>query len=354
MLLPASPALGSFSWNPDEPAASLRALVALVGALPLPASGHTLARWRVLAGIAAVDVAAIKLYEAHADALAILAELDPAGHIERRARAEADGMPVWAVWAAQPPDARVEGRAQSGRPSGSGPAMRSEGVALNGRKAWCSGAAWVTHALVTYFDEAGAAALAAVSLRAPGVRVTDEGWQAVGMRGSGSVDVCFEEAPAWAVGEAGDYVARPGFWHGGAGIAACWYGAALPLARVLAEAQARRAEPHALAQLGRADTSLRRTCALLREAARAIDDAPRTDAQALALRVRAAAEMTALEVLDAAGKALGPAPFCRDAALARRYADLPVFLRQSHAERDLAQLGQLIARQTPVEDAWRL
>lgn len=342
-LAPAPPSPSpSLSWSPADPAASLRALISQVGDLPLPGAGRTLQRWRVLADVAALDVAAIKLYEGHADAVAILAELDPQGRIDRMARAQVDGTPVWAVWAAQPPDARVEGVA------------RAEGIVLNGRKAWCSGAAWVTHALVTYFNEAGAAALAAVCLRSPGVRVTGEGWHAVGMAGTGSVDVCFEATPAWPVGAAGAYIARPGFWQGGAGIAACWYGAALPLARVLAAAQARRAEPHALAHLGRADVVLQQTAALLRAAAHAIDEDPQGDAQTLALRVRAAAEAAALTVLDAVGKAMGPAPFCRDAALARRYADLPVFLRQSHAERDLAQLGQGIAQLTAAEQAWRL
>jgi heme oxygenase len=33
---------------------------------------------------------------------------------------------------------------------------------------------------------------------------------------------------------------------------------------------------------------------------------------------------------------------CRDARFARAMADLPVFLRQSHAERDLAALGEQI------------
>ncbi|RXN85453.1 acyl-CoA dehydrogenase [Achromobacter aloeverae] len=320
----------------------MRALIRHIGDLPLPGAGRSLDRWRVLADVAAMDVTAVKLYEGHADAVAILAELDPAGRHDRMARAQVDGAPVWAVWAAQPPDARVEGAASK------------EGVTLTGRKAWCSGAAWVTHALVTYFDEAGDAALAAVHMGAPGVRVTDEGWRAVGMGGTGSVDVCFDRTPAWPVGQAGAYVSRPGFWHGGAGIAACWYGAALPLARALAAAQARRPEPHALAHLGRVDMSLRQVAALLRETAGAIDQDPRGDARTWALRVRAAAEAAASGVLEAAGKALGPAPFCRDAALARRYADLPIFLRQSHAERDLAQLGHDVARGALLEDTWQL
>ncbi len=45
-----------------------------------------------------------------------------------------------------------------------------------------------------------------------------------------------------------------------------------------------------------------------------------------------------------------PAPLCRDARFARALADLPVFLRQSHAERDLASLGELVAA-APVTSA---
>ena len=42
-----------------------------------------------------------------------------------------------------------------------------------------------------------------------------------------------------------------------------------------------------------------------------------------------------------ASRAFGAAPLCRDSYCARHMADLPVYLRQSHAERDLAVLGDL-------------
>jgi hypothetical protein len=43
------------------------------------------------------------------------------------------------------------------------------------------------------------------------------------------------------------------------------------------------------------------------------------------------------------GRALGAGPLCRDGAHSRRVADLTVYLRQHHADRDLAQLGTLVA-----------
>ena len=65
--------------------------------------------------------------------------------------------------------------------------------------------------------------------------MTDVGWQAVGMGATGSVEVLFDDAQATAIGNPGDYLQRPGFWQGGIGIAACWYGAACSIAERLRE-----------------------------------------------------------------------------------------------------------------------
>jgi hypothetical protein len=47
--------------------------------------------------------------------------------------------------------------------------------------------------------------------------------------------------------------------------------------------------------------------------------------------------------LDRVGRALGPGPLAHDAEHAQRVADLTVYVRQSHAERDLAALGAALA-----------
>jgi len=295
--------------------------------LPPPGRGATARRWRALAEVAGHDLSLLKLYEGHTDALAILAELGaPAAPPEA----------LWGVWCAEPPDGRVV-------------LHRSEGgaVRLAGRKLWCSGAETVDHALVSCWDEEGRPWLAAVALGQPGVTATADGWHAVGMAGSASVDVVFDDAEARLVGASGAYVGRPGFWHGGAGIAACWYGAAQAIADYLhaavrAGAERQAADPHRLAQLGMADVALAGAAAVLREAAAAIDADPAADAGPLALRARLVVEAAATLVLQHATRALGATPLCRDAHFARLAADLPVFLRQSHAERDLAGLGRML------------
>jgi hypothetical protein len=298
--------------------------------LPLPGAGATLARWQALAAVGAHDLALAKLYEGHLDAVAILAE---AG------MADVGASSLWGTWCAEAPAARLAIR-------------HGAAFTLHGRKAWCSGAATVSHALVSCWNDAGQACLAAVALAQPGVTVTDEGWNAVGMAGSRSVDVLFDGATATLVGEPGFYVARPGFWHGGAGVAVVWYGAAQALADTLHASVAQRlaaglpVDVHRLAQIGEIDVALQTTAALMRTAAVEIDAAPFENGMVRAMRVRLAVEQCATTVLHAAGRALGAGPLCKIERIARLFADLPVFLRQSHAERDLESLGRTMCKET--------
>jgi len=309
--------------------------------LAQPGSGQTLARWRALADVAAHDLSLVKLFEGHTDALAIQRELCPLDAIAVGSR--------WGVWAAEPPDARLALTWGAGK-----------SALLQGRKSWCSGAKILSHALVTAWDaDGGGPWLVAVKLDQPGVWVTGQGWQAVGMAGSGSVDVEFDGAAAQALGSAGSYLSRPGFWHGGAGIAACWYGGALALAQSLRQSlavQGQSAETPAhvirTIALGRVDVALQQTAGLLRQGAAWIDEHPHDDARAVALCVRLSAEQCAAGVLQQVGQALGAGPFCRDARFARMAADLPVFLRQSGADRDFRALGERVAM--TGDDAWNL
>jgi alkylation response protein AidB-like acyl-CoA dehydrogenase len=290
--------------------------------LPLPGRGATLQRWRALLELAADDLCVARLAEAHLDALAILDELD--------------GPPVptgssWGVWAAHPPSPSLTARQDGG------------GWRLDGTKPWCSGARACTHALVTA-DAPDGYRLFAVDLT--GARPVPGTWHAVGMAGSDSLDVEFTDVPATAVGGPGAYLDRPGFWHGAMAVAAVWHGGAIGVARALLDAPGRRVlGPHALAHLGAVDAALSGVSVALEAAAAQVDADPEDktgDARLTGLRLRAQTERTAADVLDRVGRALGAGPLCRDARHAALTADLPVYLRQSHAEADLAGLGALV------------
>ena len=296
--------------------------------LPLPGRGRTLTRWRALSEVAAHDLSLAQLFEAHVDAVAIHDELD---------RLALPLRGIWGVWTTEAGSARVVIDGPTDQPG--------HEVTISGRKARCWGADIVTHALVTALDREGRSRLVAISLAQPGVLITLEGWYGVSMHAARSVDVVFDCAAAVTIGEPEMYATRPGFWHQRGGIAACWYGAAAKLAENLRDAVAREHEPHAAAHLGALDAALAQAKALLREVAEAIDRDPASTAKTQILEVCAAAEFAADAALLRTGRALGVGPYSRNEGFARLAADLPVFLRQSRAERDLESLGLRIAHE---------
>ena len=291
--------------------------------LPLPGSGSTRERFAAFADLAGEDLSLARLGEGHADAVAILAELGgPRPRPESR----------WGVWAANPPGPNVTASRRGGA------------WVLRGTKQYCSGARVCTHALVTAAAEDGAR-LFAVAVES--LEPRDDTWPATGMAGSDTLDVGFPGTRAEPVGPPGGYTNRPGFSHGGVGVAACWYGGARAVARALLCAAAKRdIGPHALAHLGAVDIALRTARAALAVAAEEIDADPgdlRGEGPLRALRVRALTETAATDVLARTGRALGAGPLSHDEAHSRAVADLTVYLRQHHAERDLARLGGLVA-----------
>ncbi|HEX8498023.1 MAG TPA: hypothetical protein VF661_12575 [Actinomycetales bacterium] len=292
---------------------------------PQPGEGRTTARWELLATLGAADLTTARVAEAHLDAMAILSE----------APAPAPGAPVastWGVFAAEAAGLRVDAREAAGR------------WVLDGTKPWCSLGGTLSHALITAHTQQGRR-LFAVALQDGGVRADTDAWRSRGLADVPSGPLHLRSVAATPVGAAGWYLRRPGFAYGGIGVAACWYGGAVGLARSLAAA-ARRREPDdiALWHLGAVDVALQRARALLHEAAGLVDDGRATGAAGavLALRVRAAVTATAEQVLTAVGHALGPAPLALDDEHARRVADLTVYLRQQHAERDDVALGRML------------
>jgi alkylation response protein AidB-like acyl-CoA dehydrogenase len=289
--------------------------------LPLPARGATTVRFAALADLGTVDLDLARLAEAHVDAMAILSDVAVAG--------SGDGL--WGVWAANPPTDPLQARRHGDR------------WLLDGTKPWCSGAGCCDYALVTARTDDGYR-LFAVDLAAPGATPVDGSWPAAAMQGSDSRSVRFEDVSAVPAGGPDDYLQRPGFWHGAVGVAAVWWGGARGVARALSRADSRRPlNPHALAHAGAVDAALAAAWAALAAAAACFDDDPADSAgtaRLTAARARAAVESAASEAVGRTGRALCAAPLALDTDHGRRVADLGLYLRQSHAERDLEELGR--------------
>ncbi|MFI1412235.1 acyl-CoA dehydrogenase [Streptomyces sp. NPDC020707] len=296
--------------------------------VPLPGRS-TAHRFAVLSALGRRDLSLARLAEGHLDAAAILHELD-------------DTLPLegerWGVWAARPPGPGVHAT------------RGDQGWRISGVKPYCSGARSCTHALVTADADDGYR-LFAVALEHPGAQAVEGTWPAIGMAGSDSLDMSFTDVPARAVGGVDGYVLRPGFQHGGIGVAACWLGGAHAVAAPLyGRAAAGQLNSHAAAHLGAVDMLLHTADAVLRQAGDDIDADPfdvREEARVRSLRVRALAEKVCTEVLEHVGRATGAGPLCRDERHARAVADLTVYVRQHHAESNLAELGRLATTDFP-------
>ncbi|GAA1855497.1 acyl-CoA dehydrogenase [Microbacterium koreense] len=299
---------------------------------PLPGFGRTAEAWEVLASAAVADVSAARAMEPHLDARSIITQAGIDGYDVDLDAINADDDSSWGVYAAE--GARLEAR------------PTDEGWVLSGTKNWCSLADDLSHALVTAWTGAETRRLFAIDLKCSGVHAHRGPWHARGLSRIVSAPVDFDDVPATPVGPDGWYLQRPGFAWGGMGVAAVWWGATAPLVRAVVDrAASEGADQIAAMYAGAADTAFWSLRSVLAEAAHAVDaGVTGRDLRITAERVRAIAASTVEEVIRISDHALGPGPLTTDEKHARRVSDLRIYVRQHHAERDLARLGSLLAR----------
>jgi alkylation response protein AidB-like acyl-CoA dehydrogenase len=278
-------------------------------------------------------VSVARLVEAHTDAVAIL---------RSAGRSPVPGT-FYGVWASAGPsdDTRLEHHFDSATD------WATTHQVISGTKPFASGLGVVSRALVTSrlaTSDDAANVLVDVDVGPQRSIVADlTAWSTPALAESATGSVRFVEHPVASedvIGPPGWYLDRVGFWHGACGPAACWAGAAAGL--VDAAEQMGDDNPHRRAHLGAMRSDLWALRAVLDAAGREIDDDPhdRVNARQRALALRHHVERTATDILDRFGRAFGPRPFVHDVDLNQRWFDLHLYLRQDHAERDLAVLGE--------------
>ncbi len=294
--------------------------------LPRPGAGHTAWRHRAIADVARRHpVSVARLFEAHTDAVAILAE------------AGRDPIPgaIYGVWASA-------GAVAYSLSSGFG--------VLTGTMPYASGLGICDRALVTASSDNGDRWLTeTVATPSATLETSTTRWATPAMASTVTGEVDFRGQPVSdAVGTPGFYLDRVGFWHGACGPAAAWAGAALGL---LDHAEtAMDDDPHRRAHLGAMRALGWSMEGALDQAGHQIDADPdnAAAAQYRARALRRVVERSCWEIIDRFGSALGPRPFTTDSAIAARVSDLHLYLRQDHAERDLRILGDLPAPPDPT------
>jgi len=291
--------------------------------LPFPGSGRTAERHSRLMQIGREDLSLAKLAEAHWDAVSILSE---AG------RNSAPGA-LYAVWASEIPGKALQME------------KTASGFQINGCKLFCSGTGMVDRALVTLGSQENR--LLEIDLRenSKNIETDQSAWTSDAFRLTRTGSVTFRGLSVTEkdfVGDSNWYLNRPGFWHGACGPAACWAGGVAAL--VDFAMQASRDDTHTLAHLGAMDANNWMMKACLDVAGRKIDEEPLNykAAQIRALRLRHLIEAACTDTLRRFARAYGPQPLAMNHDISRRYHEVELYLRQSHAERDLEALARLL------------
>jgi alkylation response protein AidB-like acyl-CoA dehydrogenase len=294
-----------------------------LGSISSAEKGGTKDLWEALATLAAVDLGAARAIEPHLDALSIL---EQAGSLRSVA-----SQSTWGVFAAEGGDDPLQAVEMNGD------------WKLSGTKPWCSLAGQLDRALVTAHLANGGRGLFEVDLTADGIQVLPESWPSRGLSEIPSGAVRFRDVVAFPVGGRDWYLTRPGFAWGGIGVAACWFGGAVAIARTVFATVGPTPAPIQAMHLGQLDGMVQSARRALCEAATLIETDAIVDGSVLAKRVRASVALASEEIVRLAGHALGPAPMAMDATHSKRVVDLQLYIRQHHAEKDDASLGSALA-----------
>ncbi|MCU4296106.1 acyl-CoA dehydrogenase [Brevibacterium permense] len=316
--LPSSDLAETVRGTADPPTTILR----LQSFFGLSGTSSQIDQWEALATVASLDVAAARMLEPHLDALGILEE---AGHLCPEPRS------TWGVFAAEAPDSVVTISDEGGHPM------------LDGKKAWCSLAGELSHAVVIA-HRGEARQTCAVSLDHPGVTHDGDHWPSVGLKEIPSGPITLRRVPAEEIGTPGWYLERPSFAWGGIRVAACWFGGALGMARIAARQHFSRGRPAPMGNLalGQLDAEIFACRSAFAQAAEAADgDLGYSRAQSwkLALQVRNIVYRACQRIQLLSRELAGPASLTGDHVFAKADADLTVYLSQHHGPRDEESLG---------------
>jgi hypothetical protein len=286
-----------------------------------PHKDSTAKRLKHFFNIARENLSLAKLCEAHWDALAILSE----------AGFDIKDNELYGVWASEGPDRNLTIAEVNGK------------LYLNGIKMFCSGAGIVDRALITAYYESPVIIDLNLKNIYDQLEITTDLWCTQAFEKTNTASIVFKNIlvdKKDIIGKDDWYVKRNGFWGGALGPAACWGGGA---AGLLDYAQDnKRNDPHTLAHLGAIAANIWAIESYLVSAGNEIDN-NKLDAKALislALKIRHLIEVSSTDTLRRFARAYGPFPLACVQDISVRYQELDLFLRQSHAERDLEVLGK--------------
>ncbi len=311
--------------------------------------GH-LTLLRLLAEIGGGDLSLGRLYEGHVNALVLIAAYGSAEQKVRAASDAAEGK-LFGVWNT---GARELLRLTEGE----------QGFSLYGEKTFASGAAFVQRPVVTAERAGGGWQMTLPRMESVevsrGVKLDRSFWRPMGMEGSESYGIRFDNVPINAedlIGESGDFYREPLFRGGAIRFAAVQAGAVLRLHRLFAEwleHGERGGDPYQVARLGEVALSSQEAVLWLERAAaiaeqglcRTADKISEERMLDCANMTRLAIERIAVAVMQRVIAGVGARGLLQPYRFERIVRDLTMYLRQPVPDQVLAEVGRASLRNT--------
>ena len=288
--------------------------------------GGASALFTLLRSIGQGNLAVGRIFEGHANAIKLINTFGSEAQIEETSEDVRAGH-LFAIWNAETKDGiRILNNNK-----------------LSGAKTFCSGAGYVTRALITAKDRSGPRLLL-IPLE-PGERVGSTGVGMHGMRATQTASMQFDGVVVSTrdfIGAIDDYTREPTFSAGAWRTSAVTLGgldALIAEMQLQLQARNRHEDPHQLARMGNALIA-RETARLWIERAskmeESVDSAPATITGYVNL-ARIAVESAALEIIRLVQRCLGLSAFLQTNPVERLMRDLAIYLRQPATDEALTE-----------------
>lgn len=311
--------------------------------------------WTMTTEIAKADMATSRVWEGHNNALMLIDNLGTYAQKERWFSGVINKGETWSVWSGEPllktPDQKKK--------IGTTLTKTENGYILNGSKVFCSGAAGVSWAnLLVNTDGSGGARHAEGSpesvimlgcdLSDPTITLDDSWWKPIGMRGSVSYRVQFDNTfiPFEnQIGERGDFLLQDWQTRWIPQYAATFLGGAeAAYAYTLAhiKSQHRESDPYVQHRIAKMEINLKSAHMWLDHAANLWDENEYEAAKLIGNMTRYQVEQLSTDTLNHAVHVCGARGLIKPSSLERIVRDLTLYARHDNDDQLLATIGKSI------------
>jgi alkylation response protein AidB-like acyl-CoA dehydrogenase len=316
-----------------------------------PLHGRTLDLWLMTKELARADLSLARCWEGHANSLVLIDALGTEAQKDRWFDGVVQGGEKWVAWSGEPKGTKP------GQPSRFGTTVRREadGWIVDGTKVFCtsaSGADWAI-LLVDLAGPGGArngsadgVLMLACELADPSVSLDDAWWDPIGMRGTVSHMVRFDNTyipDHQRIGEPGDYLRQAWQTAFVPHYAASFLGAAEAAYKYAVDyviRQDKKADPYVQHRIGEMSVAIQTGYLWLRHVAEMWDEDRRDEARVAGTQARHLVEHLAMETVDHCVRACGARCLVRPGPVERILRDLSFYVRHDNDDHVLATIGR--------------